>query len=160
MAGALMKTRNGGLRTWLGGEPFNSFRKEMDDMFARFGLEPENWPTLEHVPALDLSETETAVEVKMDVPGFKPEDIEVHVRGNLLTISGSKKEEKEEKKDEKDRAYHRVERRQGSFSRGVTLPCEVVGAKANAEYKDGVLVLTMPKTDPVQTQKIAVNAAR
>lgn len=155
MAGTLTKSRNGGMRTWFGGEPFASFRKEMDDVFSRFGFEPENWPSLENVPALDLSETEAAIEVKMDVPGLKPEDIEIHVRGNLLTISGKSKEEKEEK----GREYHRIERQQAAFSRSVTLPCDVVGAKAKAEYKNGVLTLTMPKMDPVHAEKIEVKAA-
>lgn len=155
MTGTLTKSRNGGLRTWFGGEPFNSFRKEMDDLFSRFGFEPENWPSLEHVPALDLSETEAAVEVKMDVPGIKPEEIDIQVRGNLLTITGKK----EEVKEEKGREYHRVERSQGTFTRSVTLPCEVIGAKATAEYKAGVLTLTMPKTEPVHAEKIAVKAA-
>ncbi len=155
MAGTLTKSHNGGMRTWFGGEPFSSFRKEMDDVLSRFGFEPENWPRLEHVPALDMSETETAVEVKMDVPGIKPEDIEIQVRGNLLTIKGKTQEEKEEK----GREYHRIERHQGAFSRSVTLPCDVVGAKANAEYKNGVLLLTMPKTEPVHAEKIAVKAA-
>ncbi len=154
MVGTLTKSRNGGLRSWFGGEPFNSFRKEMDDVFSRFGFEPENWPSLEHVPALDLSETETAVEMKMDVPSLKPEDIEIHVRGNLLTISGKTKEEKEEK----GREYHRIERHSDAFSRSVTLPCDVVGAKANAEYKNGVLTLTLSKTEPIHAEKIAVKA--
>ena len=156
MAGTLTKSRNGGMRTWFAGEPFTSFRKEMDDVLSRFGLEPENWPSIEHVPALDLSETETAVEVKMDVPGLKPEDIEIQVRGNLLTICGKTSEEKEEK----GREFHRIERHQGAFSRSVTLPCDVVGAKANAEYKNGVLTLTMPKTEPVHAEKIAVKAVK
>lgn len=155
MAGTLTKARNGGLRTWFGGDPFNSFRKEMDDLFSRFGFEPENWPSLEHVPALDLSETEAAVEVKLDVPGFKPEDIDIQVRGNLLTISGKKEDEKEEK----GREYHRVERHQGTFARSVTLPCDVVSAKAKADYKSGVLTLTMPKTEPVHAEKIAVKGS-
>lgn len=155
MAGTLTKTRNGGMRTWFGGEPFNLFRKEMDDMFSRFGFEPENWQNVEHVPSLDLSETETAVEVKMDVPGFKPEDIEIQVRGNFLTVSGKAQDEKEEK----GREFHRIERRQGAFSRSVTLPCEVIGTKAKAEYKNGVLTLNMPKTEPVHAQKIEVKVA-
>ena len=154
MAGTLTKSRNSGLRTWFGGEPFNSFRKEMDDLFSRFSIGPENWPSLEHVPALDLSETEAAVEVKLDVPGFKPEDIDIQVRGNLLTIIGKKEEEKEEQ----DREYHRVERRQGTFTRSVTMPCDVLSAKAKADYKSGVLTLTLPKTEPARTEKIAVKA--
>lgn len=158
MFGTLAKTRNGGgLRTLFGGgDPFNSFRKEMDDVLSRFGFESENWPSIEHVPALDLSETEGAVEVKMDVPGFQPENIEIHVRGNQLTIKGKAEDEKEEK----GREFHRVERHRGEFSRSVMLPCEVVGTKAKAEYKNGVLTLNMPKTEPIQSQKIEVNAAK
>jgi len=150
----LTKSRNGGLRSWFGSDRFSSFRKEMDDVLTRFGFEPSSGLTLEVVPALDLSETESDVEVKMDVPGFKPEEIDIQVRGNLLTVSGSNKEEKEEK----GREYHRIERRQGSFSRSVTLPCEVVGAKAKAEYKSGVLRLTLPKIETVRSEKIAVQA--
>lgn len=155
MSGALTKTRNGGVRSWFGEDTLNSFRKEMDDVFSRFGLRPENWPSLEHVPALDLSETEADIDVKLDVPGFKPEDIDIQVRGNLLTISGKKQEEKKED----GREYHRVERHQGSFTRSVTLPCDVVSSKAKADYQSGVLTLTLPKTNPVHTEKITVNAA-
>ena len=72
----------------------------------------------------------------------------------LLTISGKKEEEKEEQ----DREYHRVERRQGTFTRSVTLPCDVLSAKAKADYKSGVLTLTLPKTEPTCTEKIAVKA--
>ena len=154
MAGLLSKTPDGGLRHWFGSEPFGMFRKEMDDLFSRFGFEPENWPSLEHVPALDLSETEGAVEVTMDVPGLKPDQIDIQVRGNLLTITGNKEEEKEEKGKE----FHRVERRRGSFTRSVTLPCDVVGSKASAEYKDGVLTLTLPKTEPVRSEKITIKS--
>lgn len=154
MAGALSKSGDTGLRNWLGGGPFSSLRKEMDDLFSKFGFADEAWPKLESVPALDLSETDGTVDLKMDVPGFKADDIDIQIRGDLLTISGTKKEEKEEK----GREFHRIERRQGSFSRSVTLPCPVSQKDAKAEYKNGVLTLSLPKIEPVKAQKIAVSS--
>ncbi len=158
MTTALRKSSNGGLRRLFGSSPFPAMQHEMEDLFERFGFE-RNWPTLESatelVPALDLSETETSVDVKLDVPGFKSEDIDIQIRAGLLTITGSKKEEKEEK----GRSYHRIERTAGSFARSVTLPCDVVEKDAKAEYKDGVLSLTIPKTEPVKAVKVAVKAA-
>jgi HSP20 family protein len=149
---------NGGLRRLFGGSPFLAWQQEMEDLLDRFGFE-RNWPALEGttevVPALDLSETENSVDVKLDIPGYKPEDIDIQIRGNLLTIKGSKKEEKEEK----GRSYHRIERASGSFTRTVALPCDVIEKDAKAEYKDGVLSLTMPKTEPVKAVKVAVKPA-
>ena len=157
MTTALRKSSNGGLRRLFGNGSFPSMPQEMEDLFDRFGFE-RNWPVLDSatgtVPALDLSETESSVDVKLDIPGFKSDDIDIQIRGGLLTISGSKKEEKEEK----GRSYHRIERTAGSFARSVTLPCNVVEKDAKAEYKDGVLSLTIPKTEPVKATKVAVKA--
>ena len=158
MTTALRKSTNGGLRRLFGSSPFPALQQEMEDLFGRFGFNGD-WSALESstevVPALDLSETENSVDAKLDVPGFKPEDIDIQIRGGLLLIKGSKKEEKEEK----GRSYHRIERTTGSFTRTVTLPCDVVEKDAKAEYKDGVLSLTMPKTEPVKAVKVAVKAA-
>ena len=158
MTTALRKSTNSGLRRLFGSSPFPALQQEMEDLFERFGFE-RNWPALENatevMPALDLSETESSIDVKMDVPGYKSEDIDIQIRGGLLTINGSKKEEKEEK----GRSYHRIERTAGSFTRSVTLPCDVVEKDAKAEYKDGVLSLTIPKTEPVKAVKVAVKAA-
>lgn len=157
MTTALKKSPSVGLPSWFGRSPFPALRQEMEDLFARFGFNGE-WPALETateiVPSLDLSETENSVDVKLDVPGYKPEDIDIQIRGGLLTIKGLKKEEKEEK----GRSYHRIERTADSFTRSVTLPCEVREGDAKAEYKDGVLSLTMPKTEPIKAVKVAVKA--
>lgn len=74
----------------------------------------------------------------MDLPGIKSKDIDIQLNDNYLTISGQRAEEKEEK-EERGRTYHRAERHSGSFSRSVTLPCEVGEDKVTAEFKDGVL---------------------
>jgi HSP20 family protein len=90
----------------------------------------------------------------MDAPGLKVEDIDVQINGNLLTVSGQRAEEKEEK----GRMFHRIERRHGTFSRTITLPCAVNDEKVDAQYRDGVLRLTLPKTEESKAHKIAVKA--
>ena len=104
------------------------------------------------VPALDLVESDGAVEVKMDLPGMNAEDIDIQVNGNLLTISGERKEEKEEK----GKSYHRIERRTGTFSRSVTLPCQIAEKTIDAKYENGTLTVSMPKSDEAKGHKIAV----
>jgi HSP20 family protein len=121
-------------------------REEMQDLAERF------WGEGEGGPSIDLSETDNSVEVKMDLPGIKPGEVDIQVNGNLLTISGERKEEKEEK----GRTYHRLERRVGMFSRSLTLPCAVVEGEAAAEYRDGILSITLPKAEGAKTHKIKV----
>ncbi len=124
---------------------------EMDDMLTRFfgegrGLQGES------LPMVDVSETAGEIEVRMDAPGVKPEDIDIQLEGNLLTISGVRREEKEES----GRTWHRVERSMGSFSRTVTLPCSVREEQVQANYRDGILAITMPKPEEAHRRKIEV----
>ena len=138
-------------------DPFRALQQEFDDLLGRFSEDFNgDWPALPNVPSLDVSETAETVQVRMDIPGMEAKDIDIEVTGNTLNVSGERKEEKEEK----GREYHRIERRQGEFARSVTLPCDVLSAKAKAEYADGVLTLTMPKTEPVHAQKIEVKATK
>ncbi|MCL5257334.1 MAG: Hsp20/alpha crystallin family protein [Chloroflexi bacterium] len=102
--------------------------------------------------ALDITEDENEIVVKGSVPGVKPEDLDISVLGNVLTIKGQfKQEEEQEKKN-----YLLHERRYGSFSRTVTLPVEVVADKATADFKDGVLTLTLPKVEEVKPKQIKI----
>jgi HSP20 family protein len=134
-------------------DPFTALREEMNDLSTRFlGDEGEGWFAGTVAPSLDLSETENTVEVRMDLPGVTAQEIDIQISGNVLTVSGQRKEEKEEK----GRMYHRVERRYGGFSRSVTLPCIVAENEVAAEYRDGVLAITMPKTDESKAHKIKV----
>jgi HSP20 family protein len=142
------------LKSWFGRDPFRDLQSEMDHMLSRFserwtgtdGL-PEAWN-----PSLDLSETNTDVQITMDAPGMKPEEIDIEVTGDTVRIHGEHKEEHEEK----GRTFHRIERRTGSFSRFVELPCAVKEDKVAAEYKDGVLRVTLPKSEAAKTHKVAV----
>jgi len=102
--------------------------------------------------ALDMYETDSDVVVEATVPGVKPEEIDVQVTGNVLTIKGERKEEKKEEKA----AYIYQERSFGSFCRSVTLPTEVNVDKATAEFESGVLTLTLPKSETAKPKSIKI----
>ncbi|MCC7424774.1 MAG: Hsp20/alpha crystallin family protein [Planctomycetaceae bacterium] len=137
-----------------GRDLFQSLRDEMEDLFGRFLTDGGADGVQMIRPSLDLSETDSNVQIRVDVPGMKAEDIDIEVSGNTLRISGQRKEEKEEK----GKTWHRVERRSGSFARTVTLPCEVKENQAKAEYADGVLTLSLPKAEEAKTRRIKVEA--
>ena len=134
-----------------------SFRREMDRAFDRFF---EGWPfrlSAEEgtwAPSVDVSETAKEVIVKAELPGMDAKEIDVSVRGEILTLRGERKQEKEEKGEN----FHRVERSYGSFSRSLQLPAEVDSGKVDATYKNGVLKITMPKTKEASTKKIEIKA--
>lgn len=136
-------------------DPFAGFQQEMDNLLSRFKTDWNgDWPTVVISPAVDLSETDEALQVQMNVPGLKAEEIDIEVSGNTIRICGEHKEEKEEK----GKTYHRVERRTGSFSRVLALPVAVKEDKVCAECNDGVLTITLPKTEVAKTRKIAVKS--
>ena len=132
--------------------PFALLRKEMDDLVARFwDGEQEGWLTKTFSPSTDLTEKECV----RNPDGCSRTRGQRHQRAgprNTVTISGERKEEKEEK----GKTYHRIERRSGSFSRTLALPCEVNEDEVAAEYAQGVLTLTLPKCDTAKAKKIAV----
>jgi HSP20 family protein len=153
MANTLTTRRPGGLTSMWRRDPFTALREEMNDLRARlWGEEDEGWFAGAITPSVDLSETDTAVEVRMDLPGVKPKDIDIQISGNVLTVTGQRQEEKAEK----GRTFHRVERHRGSFSRSLTLPCAVNESEVAAEYRDGVLTITMPKNEEAKPHKIKV----
>lgn len=151
MFGTLAPKRGGLSRT----EPRTGFFEEIEDAMSRMWDSSANgWTFGASVPSIDLSETDKAVEVKLDVPGVKAKEIDIQLNGNLLTVSGERKEEEEKK----GKTFHRIERRYGSFSRSVTLPCPVQEDEVAAEYRDGVLSITLPKTEEAKSKKIAVKS--
>ena len=152
MAGSLMTRRPNGLAPIWSRDPWNALRDEMNELRSRFfGDDDGGWLSAA-APSLDLAETDTAVEIRMDIPGVKPKDIDIQLNGNLLTVTAQREEEKEEK----GRTFHRVERHSGQFSRSLTLPVPVVESEVAAEYLDGVLSIMLPKTDESKAHKIKV----
>ena len=100
------------------------------------------------VPKMDLSEDDEVLTVKLDIPGVDEENIDVTLADNVLTVKGEKKSESEDK--EKD--YHLVERRYGRFQRSLKLPYEVLSDKVTARYDKGVLTISMPKSEQLESK--------
>jgi len=106
------------------------------------------------LPEVNMVETEKAVEVTVELPGMKPEDVKVEIRENALWITGEKKEEKEEK----DKTFHRIERRTGMFRRVLPLPVEVQEHQVDARFAEGVLKITLPKAEKLAPKQIQIKA--
>lgn len=129
-----------------------------DDFFAPFSL-LDRWMTRPFngdrwLPAMDVREDADAYRVAVELPGLAKKDISVTVEDNVLTVSGERRWENEE--EEKGRV-HRVERAYGSFSRSFSLPRTVKADEVKADFKDGVLNLSIPKADEAKPQQIAIN---
>jgi HSP20 family protein len=142
-------------------DPFRemmSLRDAMDRLFEESFVRPARWlaPRLEGVGMLpiDMYETDEAVVLKAPIAGIKPEDMDISVAGDTLTIKGETKAEEEIKREN----YYCQERRFGAFSRSVTLPVPVVAEEAEAVFENGVLTLTLPKAEEVKPKAIKVKA--
>jgi HSP20 family protein len=140
-------------------EPFGllaNFRDEVDRLFDDFFAPWKRKRLLptEAVwsPELDVYEDENNVMVSADLPGMKPEEIDISVSGNTLKISGEKKK----KEEKKGRNYYRLEKSYGSFFRRVELPAAIDAGKISATYKDGVLEVTLPKTGKTKPKKVKI----
>ena len=129
---------------------------DMDTLFDGF-FEGWNSPFLKrgNWPAMDIGENDSAFIVKAEVPGCKAEDIDISVHGNTLTIAGEKKQEKEEK----DKGYYHVESSYGSFRRDLNLVTEIDADKVEAVCENGVLTLTLPKSDKAKPVKVKIKGA-
>lgn len=119
-------------------------RTETDDFFFA------DW-----TPAVDVQETDKEYLIKAELPEVNKEDVKVEMLDGVLTIGGERKQEKEEK----DKKFHRVERSYGTFVRQFTLPNAVEAAKIQAEFKDGVLNVHLPKTAQATPKAIEVKVA-
>ena len=139
-------------------DPFRdmvTLREAMDRLLEdsvvrpRGGLAPsEGLATL----ALDVFESVDDVTVKASLPGITPQEVDISITGDVLTIKGEKSEEKEEKQGN----YHLRERRYGAFQRSVSLPAAVQADKADAIFENGVLTLTLPKVEEIKPKSIKI----
>jgi HSP20 family protein len=126
----------------------------MDRLLERFFGEVAS-PELPHgtwEPRLDMSETKDTLTIKAELPGLESKDLDVSVSGDVLTIKGERKQEK----DEKDEQRHIVERSYGTFVRMVRLPASVAQDKIKANFKNGVLTISLPKTEEAMQKAIPV----
>ena len=142
-------------------DPFRELEdmsERLNRMFTRPALRPSGKETLivaDWIPTVDISETEGEYLIKAELPDVRKEDVKVTVEDGVLTLQGERRQEKEEK----GKKYHRVERSYGSFVRSFTLPESIDESGVNAEYKDGVLSLHLPKTEKVKPKAIDVKVA-
>ena len=153
---ALIPFRNNEL--WL--DPFRemeSIQREMNRLFdfsltrggdRERGLLEGLWN-----PAIDIYDSKDTLLIKAELPGVNKEDIELSVHNNVLTIKGEKKQEKETN----EKGFVRSERFYGSFNRTISLPADVDAGKVQAEFKNGVLNVTLPKKEEAKKQQIKID---
>lgn len=129
-----------------------TLREAMDRLFNDAFTRPMNsgW----QAPAIDMYQTDGEIIVKASLPGIKPDDVQISVTGEVLTIKGDTKQDEETK----EKAYHIREQRWGSFERIIMLPIDVVADKAKADFEDGILTISLPKKEEVRPKMITVKA--
>lgn len=137
-------------------------RDEIDEMFERFWRDPfmlagpEGFASrLDMGPRVNVSEDDEAITVEAELPGVKPDDVDIQVVGGALRISGHVEQEH---KDER-RNYHYQERRYGTFQRAIPLPNTVDTDKVSAEFKNGVLTVTVAKNPEAKPKRIEVKTS-
>jgi len=129
----------------------NQLRQEMDQIFREFA--EDGTPFGGPFPALNAWEDDHNFYVEAELPGFRIEDVELHVRGAELTLSGERKPQ-----EKPDVTYHRRERAHGRFHRTLELPVPIEADKVQATLSDGVLTVTLPKAEAARPRKIEVKA--
>ena len=146
-------------------DPFLQMRREMnrlfDDVFGGFGLPNLLAPPLRQMamaPKIDVSETDNEIRVTAEMPGIDQNNVEVLLEDDRLIIRGEKKEEREE--DDKNRNYHVRERVQGAFSRTLPLPFTPDPNQIKAEFKNGVMTITIPKPQEVKQKQHRIEVQR
>jgi HSP20 family protein len=143
-----------GLILWKNQE-INKLRKDIDRLFDKlwddFGM-PLSTRIEREMPSIDLSETEETLIIRAEVPGINPDDLEISINENILTIKGEMKQGDNEERGD----YLRMERRYGFFSRSLHLPCKILADDVHATYKKGVLSIVLPKCKEMSAPAIRI----
>lgn len=136
--------------------PFSAaISKVFDEFFPGFMGESGELPTVTFRPTVDIVEQEDRVLIKADMPGLEKSDIKVVVNDGLLTIEGTRKAQHEEK----SKGFVRSERFVGNFARSFNLPVWADASKIDANYKNGVLEVTIPKTEQARPKEIDIKVS-
>jgi HSP20 family protein len=135
-------------------DPFSTLHRQIDRLFEDFG----HWPALQGLglgsssPRINVSETESALEVEAELPGLDEKDVEVVLNEDILTIKGERKDEREEKKKD----YHLTERSYGSFQRSIRLPYDIDPGTISASFNKGLLKITLPKPAEAKQKSVKI----
>ena len=150
----LVRFQNPVMTPWPTFGRLSDLRDELDRLFeapfGELGRSFDGWS-----PAMELVENKDNVVVKAELPGMKKEDIEVTLHEGVLSVTGERKSEHKEEEG----GLYRTERSYGRFMRAIRLPAPVAGDKVKADYKDGVLTITLPKTEEAKPKQIDVKVS-
>jgi HSP20 family protein len=153
MAMIRYQPRELGRREWTEWDPFAQLRRLQEEMMQLFDTSIARAPlTQAMIPACDVFEDKDNIIVKTDLPGLTREEIDISIQDNVLTFRGEKKHEEQIKEEN----CYRLERMYGSFSRSIELPTTVDANKVSAIFKNGVLSITLPKTEEAKPKQIKV----
>ena len=146
------------LTRWEPAREMMTLREAMDRLFDDAFTRPfsmmrdggASWSSL----AIDMYQTDNDIVVKAAMPGIKADEVQINVTGDVLTIKGEMKHDEEKK----DKSWHIREHRWGAFERSVRLPTDVVSDKAKADFDNGILTITLPKSEEVKPKTITIKA--
>jgi HSP20 family protein len=140
-------------------DPFRELEDVSDRLNRMFGSQAarrditrDALKVVDWAPTVDIAETAEEFQIKAELPEVKKEDVRVSVDGNMLRIEGERKQEKEDK----GKRFHRVERSYGSFMRSFTLPDNIDDSKVQAEFRDGMLNIRLPKNAQAKAKSVQV----
>jgi HSP20 family protein len=139
---------------WEPARDFMTLREAMDHLFDDAFTRPltirDGWSA----PPIDMYQTDDEIVVKASLPGIKPEEVQINITGEVLTLKGDVKQQAEKK----ERSWHIREQRWGAFERSIVLPTDVVADQARAEFENGILIVTLPKAEEVKPRIINIKA--
>jgi HSP20 family protein len=153
------------MTTMMRWDPFQDLRSAQDEMTQMspmlahaLGLHTQQGSATATAwaPALDISERKDAYLVAVELPGLKPEDLDITMEDGLLTIQG----ERQFTSESSEQQFHRVERRYGAFRRSITLPAHAMAEGIEASFEDGVLQILVPKAEEAKPKRIQVRPGR
>jgi HSP20 family protein len=145
------------LTRWEPAREMMTLREAMDRLFddaftQPFSVTRNGGSTWASSPAIDMYQTNNEVVVKAALPGFKTDEVQINVTGDVLTLRGETKQEEERK----DKSWHIREHRWGAFERSIMLPTAVISDKAKADFDNGILTITLPKSEQVKSKTITI----
>jgi HSP20 family protein len=142
------------LMRWSPFSDLNTLQGRVNRLFDELGRTDETNTTL-WAPMADIFETQESLVLQVELPGVDRSKIDIQIENNVLTIRGERKFNNEVKSEN----YHRVERSYGNFSRSFSLPMVVDQEKVSADYKDGILKISLPKKEQAKAKRIQIAAA-
>lgn len=134
----------------------NRINRMLNDVFAGSDWQYPDTAVASWAPPVDVLEEKDGIRILAELPGVKPEDVQIAIENNVLTIKGAKQQQTEEKTEQ----VRRYERTYGAFARTFTLPTTVDAANIKATYENGVLTVTLPKVEQAKPRQIQIEVAK